>query len=302
MATTYTHIAANKRRSVLLMVFFLVFIVALGYSIDAWSDSGVFFLGIALFLAITMSIGGYFAGDKVALWSSGARPIRKEDNPYLYRMVENLCITSGLPLPQIYIIPDQAMNAFATGRDPKHASLAVTSGLLEHLENEELEGVLAHELSHIGNYDIRFMTLVTVLVGMVAIISDMFIRGSMLRSFRGNRDRSSGNAVFAILGLVLIILSPIIAQLIKFAVSRRREYLADASGALLTRYPDGLASALQKISRSSKLQRASNATAHLYIANPFGTVAKNISGVFSTHPPIEKRIQALREMGGQHHG
>lgn len=300
MATTYTYIAANKRKSLALVAFFVLLVVALGFFVDQLSASGTSFFVIAIIIAMFMTLFSYFNGDKVVLWTSGAQKISATDNPYLYRLVENLCITAGLPVPQIYIIPDQAINAFATGRDPKHASLAVTTGAIEQLENEELEGVLGHELSHIGNFDIRFMMLVSVLVGLVAILSDMFIRSMWFGGGRrDSRDDRNGNAVLAIVGLVFIILSPIIAQLIQLAVSRRREFLADASGALLTRYPEGLASALRKIEAQSRpVRQASKATAPLYFSNPLGRVGQGMSKMFSTHPPIDERIKALEAMAG----
>lgn len=247
----------------------------------------------AVAFSIISSLVSYYAGDKIALKSTGARHIQKEDNPYLYRMVENLCITAGLPVPKVHIIDSPALNAFATGRDPEHASIAVTSGLMAALENEELEGVIAHELAHIQNYDIRVMTIVVVLVGTLALIADMFWRMSF---FGGgdNRDNKTGG-ILAIVGIVLILVSPIVAELIKLAVSRKREYLADASGALLTRYPEGLARALEKISASAeKLRTANAATAHMFISNPFKS--KGFTKFFSTHPPAEDRIAKLRGM------
>lgn len=227
--------------------------------------------------------------------STGAKQITREENKYIWNMVENLCITSGMPVPKIYIIEDPAINAFATGRKPETASIALTTGAIKKLKNEELEGVLAHELSHIKNYDIRFMMLVAVLVGCVSIMAQVFLHGGSI--FRG-RNREGGNIglVFVIIGIVLAILSPIIAELIKLAISRRREYLADASGALLTRYPEGLAKALEKIASDNQpMQNASTATAHLFIANPFN--GKKMKNLFSTHPPIEDRIKQLRTMG-----
>jgi heat shock protein HtpX len=230
----------------------------------------------------------------VALWSAGAQLIEKNDNPYVYRIVENLCITAGVPTPKVYIIPSEAINAFATGRDPKHSSIAVTVGAVNKLENEELEGVIAHELSHVKNYDIRLMTIVVVLVGAISILANMFFRGSM---FGGKSDDNKGNNVLMIVGVILIILSPIIAQLIQLAISRRREYLADASGSLLTRYPEGLARALEKIANDKNvLDQASSATAHLFIANPLKNSGRLLANAFSTHPPIEDRIKKLKEM------
>ena len=251
------------------------------------------FVAIAAMFSILMSFVSYYAGDKVALASSGAVQVDQTTNPYIVNMVENLAITAGLPRPKVYVIQDSAINAFATGRDPKHASVAVTTGAIEKLENEELEGVLAHELSHVGNYDIRVMTVVVVLVGIISIASDMMLRGALFGG-RG-RDSDSKGGPLALIGLVLIILSPIVAELIKLAVSRRREYLADASGTLLTRYPEGLARALEKIGAENRpMARASNATAHLFISNPFS--AKKFTSLLSTHPPIEDRVKRLREM------
>ncbi len=298
MPTIYTNIAANKRKSFFLVLFFIAFLVGLGWIVDRAYEGSMGFLVLAAIIAVVMTLIGYFHGDKVVLWTAGARALAREDNPYVYRMVENLAITSGLPMPKVYWMDDPAMNAFATGRDPRHASIAVTRGLVEGLENEELEGVLAHELSHVGNYDVRFMTLVSVLVGLLVIFSDIFLRHLWWTGGRSSRsDRSNAGGILAFVGLVLIILSPIIGQLIQLAISRKREFLADASGALLTRYPQGLASALRKIALSGKpVRNASNATAHLYFANPFGGAGRGLRNLFSTHPPIEERIKALEQM------
>lgn len=273
------------------MTVFILFVVAAGYLIGYATDTGLSAVFFAVFFAGFSGMFSYFAGDKVALMSSGAIAIEKKDNPYVYRMVENLSITAGIPMPKVYIIQDAAMNAFATGRDPQHASIALTTGIIGRLENEELEGVIAHELSHIKNYDIRLMMIVVVLIGTVGILSDWLLR-SFFWGRSNNDNRSGGNAIFLVVGLVFAILSPLIAQLIKFAISRKREFLADASGVLLTRYPEGLASALEKISQGPNLKRASSATAHLYISNPFKK--GSFSRLFSTHPPIEERIAALR--------
>jgi len=299
--TLYTQISSNKRKSFLLIVFFIVFIIFLGWIFGELTEFGYGGLVLAVLIATIMSLVGYFSGDKVALWTAGAKAITKKQNPYVYRMVENLCITAGLPLPKIHIISDPAINAFATGRDPKHASIAITTGAIEKLENEELEGVIAHELSHIKNYDIRLMTIVIICVGIVALLSNWFFRISFFGGGRRSSSRGGGKAqiVIMIIGLVLLIFAPIIAQLIKFAVSRKREFLADASGVLLTRYPDGLANALEKIKRhnTQPMRGANNATAHLYISNPFGHKAfKGLAKLFSTHPPIEERIAAIRSM------
>lgn len=293
----YNQIESNKRKTTLLILLFLVFIIGIAWFADVYLGYGYSMVTGAIMFSGVMTLVSYFAGDKIALMSTGAKEIKAEDNPYVWRMVENLSITAGMPMPRVHIIQSPALNAFATGRDPKHASIAVTTGIIEALENEELEGVIAHELSHIQNYDIRIMTIVVVLVGAIAILSDMFFRARLLGGSGDNDNRSSGQlgSILAIFGIILIVLSPIIAEIIKLAISRKREYLADASGALLTRYPEGLARALEKISTSAvPLQTASAATAHLFISNPLK--GKTLSGLFSTHPPIEDRIKRLRGM------
>jgi len=291
----YSQIDLNKRKTTLLIIIFTLFILLLGWVFGKITGRGELGLIIAFLISLLMALFGYFKGDKVALWTSGARPIKKEDNPYLYRMVENLCLSAGLPLPRIYLIPDQSINAFACGRNPKKASIAVTRGAIEKLEDEELEGVIAHELSHIKNYDIRLMTLVVVLVGIIILLSDWLLRSFI---FGGRRDREKDvGTLFIILGIILAILAPLIAQIIKLAISRKREFLADAQGALLTRYPEGLAKALEKIAQEAQgLKNASPATAHLYISNPFGRSKQFLARLFSTHPPVEERIKSLRQM------
>lgn len=304
--TTYEAIRSNKRKSFFLILIFVIIIIAIGWAIQVYegSESGYGIIAIAAIISIFSGLIGYYGGAGIALVANGAQEISQEQNQYLYRMVENLCIASGMPMPKIHIIPDPAINAFATGRDPNHSHIAVTTGALQKLENEELEGVLAHELSHIQNYDIRFMMLIVVLVGTVVLLSDIFLRAQFF-GFGGRgrgSNRGGAGAVILLIALVLLILSPIIAQLIKFAVSRRREYLADASGILKTRYPEGLINALKKIQADDmKMQRVSNATAHLYLANPFGAAHSHggFSKLFATHPPIEERIAALEKMGGQ---
>ncbi len=295
----YNQIAANTRKSFALVIVFMAIIASVGYALGATTDIGGPGALIFAFILSSVSVAvSYFAGDRVALIAAGAQPVSQVQNPYLYRMVENLCIVAGLPMPKLYIIEDPSLNAFATGRDPHHASIAVTRGLLQTLKNEELEGVISHELSHVKNYDIRFMMLVAVLVGTLLLMRD-FVWRSMWHSGRSSRDdRRGGNALFIVVALVLSILAPLIAELIKLAISRRREYLADASGALLTRYPEGLALALEKISSSAlPLQRANGATAHLFISSPFGSrAAQGLSRLFSTHPPAADRIRILREM------
>lgn len=271
-----------------------VFTVSLGFR----GPSALGFSGIALILAGIMNFITYYNSDKMVMAISGAKQIQEKDNPTLFRTVENLCIASGLPKPKIYTINDSAPNAFATGRDPNHASIAFTTGILDKLSKLELEGVTAHELSHVGNYDTRLMTIVSILVGTVALLADFFLR----MSFYGNRDRDDnrGNAIFMALGLVMAILAPIIATLIQLSISRKREFLADASGALLTRNPDSLAEALLKISADKEpLEVANKATAHLYIVNPLKG-QKNAIGwfanLFNTHPPIQERVKTLRAM------
>lgn len=299
MALAYTEISHNKWKTALLMVLFTAFVLVAGFAIAEFNQPGAGLSG--LMVAAVASLGwtgvSYFSGDKIALMASRAQPIEKKDNPELYRIVENLAIAAGLPTPKVHIISSPALNAFATGRNPQKASVAVTTGLLDRLEKKELEGVLAHELSHIGNYDTRLMMVVMALAGVIMILTDFFWRWSFFHG--GNRNRSGGGraqGVIMLIGLLLLIFAPIFATLIKLAISRRREYLADASGALLTRYPEGLALALEKISRDpQELQTATKGTAHLYISNPFrhGSWAK----AFSTHPPIQDRIAKLRGMG-----
>lgn len=291
----YSQISSNKRRTWLLISLFTVVIVGLGWAFGALYGDEKTAITFAVMLATVMTLFGYFKGDTVALGVAGAKEVQKRDAPELYRLVENLAITAGLPTPRVYIINDSSPNAFATGRDPNHSSVAVTTGLLQRLDKQELEGVLAHELSHIKNYDIRVMTIVVVLVGVIILLSDWLMRSFIFR----DRDDSKQAGILMVIGIVLAILSPIFAELIKLAVSRSREYLADASGALLTRYPDGLARALEKIARLDQpLKRANHATAHLFLANPFDPhVTKKFEQLFSTHPPIEKRIEKLRQMG-----
>src|SRR3989339_931218 len=292
----YSQIASNKRKSLLLMLIFIIVIAGLAWVWSQYSNSGSSMVVFAIIIASLMSLVSFYAGDKLALSSAGAKEIKREDNPAVWRMVENLSITAGLAMPKVYIINDPNMNAFATGRDPKHSSIALTTGLIAGLNNEELEGVVAHELSHIKNYDIRVMMVVIVCIGIITLLSDWLLHSFL---WRGNRDsENKANAVIMIIGLILAILSPLFAQLIQLAVSRKREFLADASGALLTRYTEGLANALKKISESSQpMVRQSKAIAHLYIADPKGnrrsSFGKKVVGLFATHPPVEERIKAL---------
>ncbi|MFA6524753.1 MAG: M48 family metallopeptidase [Patescibacteria group bacterium] len=296
----YNQIDSNKRKSITLIILFVVIVALIGWAFGAMTDLGYTGLIFAIIFAVSTSMYGYYSGDKVALWTSGARQITSEENPYVYRMVENLSITAGIPVPKVHIITDSTINAFATGRDPEHASIAVTTGAVEKLENEELEGVLAHELSHIKNYDIRLMTLVIICVGIIALLSNWFFRISFFGGRKSSREGGGQiQLVIMVIGIILLIFAPIIAQLIKLAVSRKREFLADASGALLTRYPAGLANALEKIENQNvePMLRANNSTAHLFISNPFGQRArKGLAKLFLTHPPIEERVTALRAM------
>lgn len=295
MATLYTHIDSNKRKTVLFITFFLVFIIGLGVFFSWYLDS-YFILVFAVAYSVGMSFISYWWSDKITLAISRAKPLEKKDDPKLYNMVENLCITAGLPVPRIYTIEEPAMNAFTTGRDPEHAILVLTRGAVQFLEPNELQGVIAHELAHIGNRDILLSTIVVVLVGVVTLISDFFLRFM----FFGRRGRGGGQGgiIMLVIGLALMILAPLAAALIQLAISRKREFLADASGALLTRYPEGLASALEKISKDQnpQLRGANHATEHLYIENPFKKKRGVMSKMFSTHPPVEERIRALRDM------
>src|ERR1035437_2057923 len=297
----YSAISANKNKTWLIMLLFVLIITTVVYVFCQALGYGLGFVGIALFLAGFTSIGSYYYSDKIVLATSGAKPIQKSDNPELFRIVENLCIGDGLPMPKIYIINDVSPNAFATGRDPGHAIVCVTTGILQLLDKSELEGVIAHELSHVKNFDIRLMGIVAVLVGFIAILANLFTNQLMWGGLGRNREVRNSNVqlIFLVIGIVLAILSPIVATIIQLAISRERELLADASGVLLTRYPDALASALEKLSKDpNSLKSASNATAHLFITNPFkGKSTKQMfSSLFDTHPPIEERIKILRSM------
>jgi len=294
MATLYTHQEENVAKTWILMAGFLGVVMALGWAISYYFNNPGILLFAVLFAAGT-NVFAYWNSDKVVVAMAGAKPADPVQYRDLHNIVENLAITAGLPKPRVYIIDDRAPNAFATGRDKEHAVVAVTTGLLNTMERTELEGVLAHELSHIGNRDMLVSTVAVVLVGFVTLASDFFLRSTFLGG--GGRDRDGkGNPVLAIIAVALIVLAPIIATLMQLAISRKREFLADASGALLTRYPEGLANALRKIGAYSEpMRRANNATAHLYISNPFGPGTKTsaLAKLFMTHPPIEERIKAL---------
>lgn len=293
MATLYTQYDKNIRLTWVYITLFLVLVIGVGYVFaGAYGDSTILYVAVAF--SVLMSVASYWWSDKIVLSMSNAHELSFAENKEIYRLVENLCITAGLPLPKIYIIDDSALNAFATGRDPKHGVIALTTGIISRLEKSELEGVIAHELSHIGNRDTLVSTVVVILVGFIALLADWFRHFAF---FGRDRDERGGQAqaIFMILGIVLSILAPLAALLMQLAISRKRESLADASGALLTRYPEGLARALEKISQDTEpLEVANRATAPLYIANPFK--AKKLSKLFMTHPPIEERIAALRGM------
>lgn len=294
MATLYTQQDRNVRRTWVLMTLFLVVVIAIGWAFSfIYQSPGILYF--AVFFAIVMNFFSFWYSDKIVLKMSGAKPVSREQNRELWNVVENLSITAGLPMPKLYTIDDPAPNAFATGRNKEHAVVAVTTGLMNMLNRNELEGVIAHELSHIGNRDILISTIIVVLVGFVTLLSDFFLRMSIFgHGGRGGDDRA--RMFMTIAGIALAILAPIIAVLIQLAISRKREFLADASGALLTRYPEGLASALEKIgSYNRPMKKANNATAHLFISNPFG--GKSHSGIrklFMTHPAVEDRVKALR--------
>jgi len=299
ITTVSNQINNNRFRTWLIIGLFISFITTLLYMYGkAMGDVGGF-VGIALIISGVMSFVSYYFSDRIVLSLSKAKQINKTDNPALFHIIEELTHADKLPMPKIYVIDDTAPNAFATGRDPQHAVVCVTTGILQKLNKSELEGVLAHELSHVKNYDIRIMSIVVVLVGLVTLLADFFSRSLWMGSNRGNREGNNAQGVFLLIGIVLMIISPLIATLIQLAVSRKREFLADASGALLTRYPEGLASALEKISKDKEpLEAANNATAHLYIVNPFkGKDINNLfASMFNTHPPIEERVRILRSM------
>ncbi len=302
MASIYTHKDSNIRKTWFLFTGFLIMVIGLGWVFSqAYGSPGILYFAVAF--STVMSVISYWYSDKIILAMTHAKPVSMENAPELYRIVENLAITAGLPMPRVYIVPEKAPNAFATGRNPKHAVVAVTEGLLERLDRSELEGVLAHELSHVGNWDMLVSTVAVVLVGFISILSDMFLR-SMWWGGGRSRDRGNAQGILLLVGIALAILAPIAATLMRLAVSRKREFLADASGALLTRYPEGLARALEKISQDQTPMRyATNTTAHLWFDDPFddpkGTRYKKtpwFHRLFMTHPPVQERLAALRRM------
>lgn len=300
MSNIYSQVDTNKRRSLIIMILFVVFITGVVWVMSQAMGFGPGFVGMALIFSGFMSLGSYYFSDRIVLAMSGAREATRERDFDFYTATENLVMAARIPMPRLYVIEDNSMNAFATGRDPKHGVVVATRGLLNRLDRTELEGVIAHELAHIKNYDIRLMAIVTILIGVVTLLSDWFLRMSLWGGMGQNNNRQSGNAgiFFLVAGLLLAVLSPIIASMIRMAISRRREFLADATAAKLTRYPEGLARALEKLSSDKQpLASANKATAHMYIVNPLANLKGSgamFANLFSTHPPIEERVKALR--------
>lgn len=294
MASLYTHKSSNIRKTWMLFSAFFIVVIGIGFTFSQIYGSPII-LYIAVGFSVFMSILSYWRSDKIVLALTHAKPITERNAPELYRIVENLSITAGLPMPRVYLVPEKAPNAFATGRNPEHAVVAVTEGLLEKLDRSELEGVLAHELSHIGNRDILVGTVVVVLVGFISILADIFLRSMIFGGMRRGGRNNSG-VILLLIGIALSILAPIAATLMHLAISRKREFLADASGALLTRYPEGLASALQKISSDpTPMRSATNTTSHLWLADPFkGKKGRRLHRLFQSHPPVEERVKALK--------
>ncbi|MBN2058512.1 MAG: M48 family metallopeptidase [Candidatus Saganbacteria bacterium] len=301
----YDQIDSNRRKTFFFILGFVLFIVLLGWIIGLALNEPYLFPAIAFLIAAVSAVTSYYYSDKMVLGLSGAKEIKKQDDPDLYNLVDNLCIGAGLPQPKIFIINDSAPNAFATGRDPQHAVVAVTTGLLDKLNKRELSGVIAHELTHVGNYDIRLMTIVAILAGTVVLMSDLFLRwtwfGGRGRSRSDSRGGGQAQLILFIVAVALAVLSPLVAQVIKLAISRKREFLADAGGAMITRDPEGLALALEKLTADKEpLEVANKATAHMYIINPLkeyeGTSRGWFAGMFMTHPPIEERLAKLRAM------
>lgn len=296
MRNMFDEVRANKIRSVILLVFFFILIAAIG-AVSGQVYGDIYFgLIIASIVTTIYILISWFSGDKMILSMSGAKPVTKKEHPHLYHTIEGIALAAGLPTPKAYVIEDNSLNAFATGRSPDSAAITVTTGLLKKLNRQELEGVVAHEMSHIKNYDIRFMMLVAVLLGAVVMMSHIMLRSLFYGGGR-SRGRSSGGLMI-IIGILLAILAPIFAQMIRFAVSRKREYLADANGALLTRYPKGLANALRKISNDTDVldKKTSKSMAHLFISNPFKKEKSGKESFFATHPPISERIKRLEQM------
>lgn len=296
--THYQLVAKNKQKSSIIMILFVAFIVAATYAMAIGFDYPLSMVGIALIVSGFISFGSYWYSDKIVLSISGAHEASREQYFDFYTIAENLAVSKRMPKPKLYVIKDSAPNAFATGRDPEHAVICCTTGLLQKLNRAELEGVIAHELSHIHNYDIRLMSIVTILVGFVALLSDFILRSSFRRKRGNSREGGQLQIILLIAGVIMALLSPIIAKIIQLAISRRREFLADSSAVAFTKNPEGLAKALEKIAADKEpLEAANNATAHLYIANPLkNTKGHFFSSMFMTHPPVEQRIKALRNL------
>ena len=305
----FDNVASNKRRTVFIIIIFIIFISALGFAVGYFIDYrfglnggySILLLIFALIFAVISSFASYYYSDRIVLGITGARQLNRDENLRVYYMVEGLSIAAGIPMPRIYIIEDDGLNAFATGRNPQNGVVALTRGLINNLDDEELNGVIAHELSHIKNYDILLGAIIIILVGMVTIISNIIFRIFIFGGGRRSSSRSSSggifNIIFLAIGFILIILSPFIAMIIRFAISRQREYLADANSALITRYPAGLANALKKISLYSQIRTANDATEHMFIANPLSDKSRTaFSDLFNTHPPIAERIKRLEKM------
>lgn len=304
----YESISSNRRKTVLIIIMFIIFITAIGFAIGYYVDFrygismgySVLLMIFAAIFAVALSFGSYYFSDRIVLGLVGARQLTRQENPRIYYMVEGLSIAAGIPMPKVYIMEEQGLNAFATGRNPQNGVVVLTRGIVNNLNDEELKGVIAHELSHIKNYDILLGAIIVMLVGMVTIISNIIFRSFLFGGPRRSSSRGSGgifNIIFLVIGLALILLSPIIAMIIRFAISRQREYLADSNGALITRYPAGLANALRKINMYSAVKTANSATEHMFIASPFNKDSKvAFKGLFNTHPPIKERIKRLDEM------
>ncbi len=297
MKNLYKQVDDNKLRSNIVIFFFVAFIGVASYLISYAMGYDLSFVGVALIISGILSFASFYYSDQIILSISGAKPANRNEHFVFYTVTENLALADQIPMPKLFVIEDTAMNAFATGRDPEHAVVCATTGLLNRLNRSEIEGVIAHELSHVKNYDIRLMGIVTILIGLITLLADILLRTRI----RGNKSRDNdGNlgGILFVAGIIMALISPMIAKLIQLAISRRREFLADASGAKLTRFPEGLASALEKISQDTEpLEAANKATAHLYIANPLKNHHDNISwfaNLFNTHPPVKERISALR--------
>lgn len=300
MPNVYQNISSNKRDTVFIVVFFIAVVTAIGWFVGKYfvEGGGLSTVGIALLVSGLSGIFSYYNSDKLVLAVSNAKKVEYEDAPEVHNLVDNMAIASGIPKPKVYIINDSSMNAFATGRDPEHGVICLTTGIIERLEKRELEGVIAHEMSHIGNFDTRLMSIVSILVGSLSLLADWFTRGMFFRRGKRSGNQSSASGLIFLIGILLLLISPLIATLIKLAISRKREFLADASAALTTRYPAGLASALRKIGSDSEiLEVANSATAHLFISDPVrGKISSSISNFFNTHPPIEERVRRLEAM------